>query len=1252
MESKTLELKKTSLDFIDLLDDKNLPVLQKEFEGFLGKTDRAFADLYRKYMNFETEFFEGDESEFLIVAARHLQSFLAGMFDIETELYGFKNHSDEMKIVYDFKKLFVVRRVMKKDKSHFENNRWIQSLDLGVASYRQAVWADVDPNFDDEIVMSKMVMDLYNLSEAFKKSRAAKNPVPVADKDVLRTKTIRKALTDSPEAYSVFSSILSDDESEGALEEFVNHLLDHFETYLLTLRFSEDAKARIKSWNSFFLPEAMEFEHLVKVERPGADDRLAEWMVGPCERHRARDGFKLTDRRYEEKAAMGEMDYCIICHPRQRDHCRRGITEKKGEDVGKLKTNPLGVKLTGCPLDERISEMHQLRKDGLPVAAMSMAMLDNPMVAGTGHRICNDCMKACIFQTQDPVNIPQAETRIVTEVLELPWGFEIYCLLTRWMPLSRKRPYKLPYNGKKVLVVGLGPAGYTLAHYLTNEGFGVVAIDGLKIEPIHKDVAGSKDSAPKPVKFFKDMYKELDERILQGFGGVSEYGITVRWDKNFLTLLYLTLARKRNLQMIGGVRFGGTVSIEDAFDEYGFDHICMATGAGKPTIVRMKNNISRGIRKASDFLMALQLTGAGKPSSLANLQLRLPVVVIGGGLTAIDTCTEAMAYYPVQVEKVLDRYEKTVAAIGEDAYFNNEIDGRSFPRFGEEELGILNEFLAHGREIREERKRAEKEGKVPDFAKLVQKWGGAWILYRKTMHDSPSYRLNHEEIIKALEEGINFVELHSPVEAKLDKYGHVESMLFERQEVVDGKYKNTGDIREFKARSVFVAAGTTPNTIYEREHPGTFEMDDEKWFFKLNKFVDDDVLQPDAGESAFFSSYVHDGKFISVYGDNHPAYAGNVVRAMASARNGYPEVVKLFEKELANLDPSKQDERDAELGALKARLEDDLVPRVVRVDRLTPTIVEVIIRAPAHARKFHPGQFFRLQNYEADAKVIEGIPMALEGIALTGAWVDKGEGLLSLIVLEMGVSSRLCAALKPGERIVAMGPTGAPTHIPTNETVMLVGGGLGNAVLFSIGAAMKEAGNRVLYFAGYKNPRDFYKREDIEKCADVVVYATDIEPRIEVRRPQDRNFCGNIVQAMMAYDDGKLEPAGKKPQISLAEVDRIIAIGSDGMMRAVKEARFAALNGRFKETHVAIGSINSPMQCMMKEVCAQCLQKHVDPKTGQETKPVFSCFNQDQELDRVDFQNLRQRLSQNTVQEKVTNLFLNYLLSKENIMLI
>ena len=99
------------------------------------------------------------------------------------------------------------------------------------------------------------------------------------------------------------------------------------------------------------------------------------------------------------------------------------------------------------------------------------------------------------------------------------------------------------------------------------------------------------------------------------------------------------------------------------------------------------------------------------------------------------------------------------------------------------------------------------------------------------------------------------------------------------------------------------------------------------------------------------------------------------------------------------------------------------------------------------------------------------------------------------------------------------------------------------------------------------------------------------------------------------------------------------------MMRAVKDARHGALAGKLRHDHIGIGSINSPMQCMMKEVCAQCLQKHRDPVTGKETV-IFSCYNQDQELDSVDFDNLAQRLRANSVQEKLGNLWLDRLLDK------
>src|SRR5690606_11279702 len=131
--------------------------------------------------------------------------------------------------------------------------------------------------------------------------------------------------------------------------------------------------------------------------------------------------------------------------------------------TGAFQTSPFGVTLNGCPLEEKNSEMHELKGQGHAGGALAMIAVDNPIVAATGYRNCNDCMKACIYQKQDPVDIPQAETRILKDVLNLPWGFEIYSLLTRWNPLNLRRPLPKPPSGRTVLVVGLGPAGFNLS---------------------------------------------------------------------------------------------------------------------------------------------------------------------------------------------------------------------------------------------------------------------------------------------------------------------------------------------------------------------------------------------------------------------------------------------------------------------------------------------------------------------------------------------------------------------------------------------------------------------------------------------------------------------------------------------------------------------------------------------------------------------------------------------------------------------
>jgi NADPH-dependent glutamate synthase beta subunit-like oxidoreductase/NAD(P)H-flavin reductase len=943
----------------------------------------------------------------------------------------------------------------------------------------------------------------------------------------------------------------------------------------------------------FKAPRKLDYMRLVPV-KTDSDKGFSEHSLSHL---RHREGFALTDPGTDLTGALDEANYCIWCHEQGKDSCSKGLKEKAPAE-GFRKT-VFGVPLNGCPLEEKISEFHLVKTRGQPLAALAIIAVDNPLCAGTGHRICNDCMKSCIYQKQDPVNIPQAETRTLKDVLELPWGFEIYSLLTRWNPFNLQRPYPRPPSGKRVLVVGLGPAGYALAHHLLNDGHTVVGIDGLKIEPLEPGLSGVDPLGARhpfqPVESFDALREPLDERLMAGFGGVAEYGITVRWDKNFLKVIRLLLERRRAFAMFGGVRFGGTLTIDDAFDG-GFDHIALCAGAGRPTVLEIPNGFARGVRAASDFLMALQLTGAAKRESIANLQIRLPVVVIGGGLTAIDTATESLAYYAVQVEKFLARYEQL----------------ETKPAWNAEEREIAEEFIAHARALR--------AAGPSERLSLLRSWGGSTIAYRRRLIDSPSYTLNHEEVEKALEEGVTFAEGLTPTRIDIDEYGHAKAVDFM---TTDGKAV------ALPARSVLIAAGTQPNTVLAREEGVSLALDG-KYFQATDETGAPVKPEKGAAKPKHPDVLLHkrsDGRFMSFFGDLHPSYFGNVVKAQGSAKQGYPVVSKVLEK-------TSSSSRESDTAFL-SRLNHDLRAVVHEVRRLTPKIVEVVLRAPVAARRFQPGQFYRLQNFEALALRVPGTTLAMEGLALTGAWVDKEKGLISVIALEMGGSADLLAYLKPGEPVVLMGPTGTPTEIPDNEIVVLVGGGLGNAVLFSIGRALRAAGSKVIYFAGYKQMADRYRVDDIEASSDVVIWCSDEAPGFTPRRPQDRAFVGNIVEAMTAYATGKLGAQA----VPFSDADRIIAIGSDRMMAAVGLARHGVLAPFLKPTHVAIGSINSPMQCMMKEICAQCLQPHVDPATGK-TSYVFSCFNQDQALDEVDFPALSQRLAQNSVQEKLTALWI------------
>lgn len=991
---------------------------------------------------------------------------------------------------------------------------------------------------------------------------------------------------------------------------------------------SELGQQAVLGWVSFHFPDKLNYGNLVDVE-PVNNDTLDRLQVAP-KKWRHRDGFRLTDKRMSRRQVLDEAHYCVYCHKTDGDFCSKGFPVKKNAPEQGLKRNPLNDPLTGCPLEEKISEMHFLKKSGYSIAALAVVMIDNPMCPATGHRICNDCMKACIYQKQEPVNIPQIETRVLTDILSLPWGVEIYDLLTRWNPLRHEQWVAKPYNGKKVLVMGMGPAGFTLAHHLLMEGCAVLGADGLKIEPLPSHYL------TQPIRDYNAIRENLDDRIMAGFGGVAEYGITVRWDKNFLKLIYISLMRRPYFQVYGSVRFGGTLKIEDAWT-LGFHHLAIAVGAGLPRELNIPNSLAPGMRQANDFLMALQLTGAAKFSSLANLQVRLPAVVIGGGLTGVDTATEVQAYYIVQVEKMYYRYQVLASHYGED---------KLRQQFDAESLTLLDEFLQHAREVKSLRQLAAKENRDPDFINLLRQWGGVTIVYRRNMQESPAYRRNHEEVRSAFEEGIYYAEGLEPDAVIIDEQGLVKELkcrvLIQDEE---GKWRHSDALKNLPAKSIFVATGAKPNIAYEYEHRGTF-LREENNYLRFEEVAE--TLQPvvalDHCKTSSFgplTSYQKEGYRVSFLGDTHPVFHGSVVKAIASAKRIYPAI-------MANLLPEHARGDNEEYYHFQSQMAGLFKATVYSVTRHSEDLVELVVRAPMAARNFQPGQFYRVQNYEMTAIRVDSTCLQTEAMALLAARTLASSDLLSFLILERGVSSRLVATFAPGDPIAVMGPAGVKTKIPDEpEIVMLVGGTMAIAQLRSLSPALRSRGHRILFVACMENEKSIYNREEIEKLADSVFWVTNAVKHLEPLRAQDYAARGELILALRNYAMDQLN--GQKVEIPLQAVQRIIVVGSPELLQRMQQACHGLLKDFFRPDAKFFGSVYGAMQCMLKGVCAQCLQWQIDPVSGKRSKAVYACSWQEQPMEMIDIANISERLSQNRVQEVLSNQWLDYLFEKYDI---
>jgi len=1170
----------------ELFHSAGLKRLDDSFMQSLQQTDPALHDWLLAYHANKHTSNLIETSDLLISCAKILEDFLAKLFGIEEAVAISQAKTISNNPISTFKKYYVLRRA-KKEASKLESNKHKE-----IATSQKTLLAMTTPD-----------NTFANINDWLNQALKAA-PLSATDRELSISLLGDHYLTD-PEKFAA------------DIEKLVQWCVQALVT--------PEGQAAVKGWVSFHIPERIDHQQLIKTI--GLHSDKIERVTAPDEEWRLRDGFKLTDPRMNAREVQDEVNYCIYCHDHDGDFCSKGFPVKKGDPAQGLKKNPLDLTMTGCPLEERISEMHLLKRDGHTLGSLAMVMVDNPMCPATGHRICNDCMKSCIYQKQEPVNIPQIETRVLTDVLDLPWGVEIYDLMTRWNPLRQQQWTMKPYNGLKVMIAGMGPAGFTLAHHLLLEGFAVVGFDGLKIEPLPEYLINT------PIKHFSELKEALDERIMAGFGGVAEYGITVRWDKNFLKLIYLSLMRKPHFQVFGGVRFGGTLTIEDAWS-MGFDHFAVAVGAGLPRALPIPGSMAPGMRQANDFLMALQLGNAAKASSLTSLQIRLPAVVIGGGLTGVDTATELQAYYISQVEKMLTRYEILSQELG-DNYIEQQLDAAS--------REILREYLEHGKAVRDERARAAANKQQPNFIKLAHEWGGVTIAYRRSMQESPAYINNHEELREALEEGIFYAEGLEPTAVDLNKHGYAEALIcHKRLRNAEKEWVTTTETVRLPARSILVATGTQPNTAYEFEHRGTFNRVNLQYQHYEDEngelVVAHGVAHCKDEKFGAFTSYHKNDKRVSLVGDTHPVFHGNVVKAIASGMRTYPKILALLQDKLAQ----RGDVDEYEVFATHIR--QLFSAQVVSILRKTPRVIELTVHAPLAAKHFKSGQFYRLQNFETLAPRVDHTLLQMEPLPLVTAEVDTTHGSLTFLVNENSATAKLCATLKPGEPISLMGPTGVRARIAEeHETILIIGNQTGFAFLRNYGKALRSTGNKVIFLAQLASEADVFSREQLEASADAIIWLTKDGELVTGLREQDRAYAGgDIIATLLAYQ-------ANEPAYSLGDVDRIYLTSTTDTLRTFQAARRDKLKNILLKDPKVIGSIYGNMQCMLKGVCAQCLQWQIDPETGQRTKAVFACSWQDQPLEIIDIDHVDERAAQNRLLDTFNQLWVDHVFTTYDI---
>jgi len=193
--------------------------------------------------------------------------------------------------------------------------------------------------------------------------------------------------------------------------------------------------------------------------------------------------------------------------------------------------------------------------------------------------------------------------------------------------------------------------------------------------------------------------------------------------------------------------------------------------------------------------------------------------------------------------------------------------------------------------------------------------------------------------------------------------------------------------------------------------------------------------------------------------------------------------------------------------------------KIISKKELCPNQYEITIEAPYVVKNAKAGQFIIFRAEENG-----------ERVPLTIADVDKEKGLLTIVYMAVGYSTKKLAALNVGDEIPDLvGPLGVPTHVEKVGTVICVAGGYGAAPCYLIAKAFKEAGNKVYMVMGARNKDLIFWEDKMKNASDELFITTDDGTLGR------KGFVTGVVEELMNKE----------------QIDLVIAVGPMPMMRAV-----------------------------------------------------------------------------------------------------